>query len=291
MSRKSLLPPPPPPADYSLVDDIPTFQQLNRDLCQLNSHLIGLQRLHDNFTQFNESIGSLLYGLNINAWCTEFVEAPSSENFANKFKVDQLNVKIAHLKEKINRLEGKEPVSSSSSSSAPVRQKYSTSGGLLSQKQQQHLHQNQYRNQIDNDVSDTSNLALLSEDSFILNPQNTASDPATATAATNFATRTSTHDNSNHNNNERRSTRRSNSPGVQFKRPASILSSMSSTTSSSSSSSSSLPINSKNLNKHKRQSRIPQLTNNNSNPGYRTNRATLLRQKYQRSKLQQNDKR
>ncbi|GMM34836.1 hypothetical protein DASC09_021610 [Saccharomycopsis crataegensis] len=133
MNRKSLGPA--PPANYSLIQDIATFQSLNSDLQHLNSHLIGLQKLHDNFTQFNESVGALIYGLNLNAWCTEFSEAPNDENFANKYKVDQLNLKIRQVEEKIARLEGR------------------------------HHHQQQQSG-----TDDSTNLTILSEDSFVMDP-------------------------------------------------------------------------------------------------------------------------
>ena len=40
-----------------------------------------LQIMHESLSRFSESFASFLYGLNMNAFCVDFPEAPSLESF------------------------------------------------------------------------------------------------------------------------------------------------------------------------------------------------------------------
>lgn len=90
---------------YSLLEDTRSFSQLNTQLKELNSNLTKLQSLHNSFNQFNESVGLLIYGLNINAWCTEFPEAPNEEVFSQKSLIEEIVAKTRALELKIAKLQ------------------------------------------------------------------------------------------------------------------------------------------------------------------------------------------
>lgn len=40
-----------------------------------------LQLMHESLSRFSESFASFLYGLNMNAFCVDFVEGPVKESF------------------------------------------------------------------------------------------------------------------------------------------------------------------------------------------------------------------
>ena len=60
--------------DSSLVE-------LNDGLADLDQNLQHLQLMHESITSFNESFSAFLYGIEMNAWCVEFPEAPTTESF------------------------------------------------------------------------------------------------------------------------------------------------------------------------------------------------------------------
>jgi DASH complex subunit DAM1 len=43
--------------------------------------MLHLQLMHESLARFTESFGAFLYGLNMNAFCVDFVEAPVQESF------------------------------------------------------------------------------------------------------------------------------------------------------------------------------------------------------------------
>lgn len=55
--------------------------ELNDALGDLDQNLQHLQLMHESITSFNESFSAFLYGIEMNAWCVEFPEAPTSESF------------------------------------------------------------------------------------------------------------------------------------------------------------------------------------------------------------------
>lgn len=50
--------------------------------------MLHLQLMHESLARFTESFGAFLYGMNMNAFCVDFVEAPVTESFA---RADRLN--------------------------------------------------------------------------------------------------------------------------------------------------------------------------------------------------------
>jgi DASH complex subunit DAM1 len=50
--------------------------------------MLHLQLMHESLARFTESFGAFLYGMNMNAFCVDFVEAPVTESYA---RADKLN--------------------------------------------------------------------------------------------------------------------------------------------------------------------------------------------------------
>lgn len=59
----------------------PAFAELSDALTDLNANFEQLQEMHDSLARFSESFASFLYGLNINAFCNEFPQAPTLQSF------------------------------------------------------------------------------------------------------------------------------------------------------------------------------------------------------------------
>jgi len=50
-------------------------------MAQLNDNFFALQQMHESIAKFNENFASLLYGMNMNAFCVDFSESPMLESF------------------------------------------------------------------------------------------------------------------------------------------------------------------------------------------------------------------
>ncbi|KAL7276285.1 DASH complex subunit dam1 [Rhizina undulata] len=59
----------------------PAFAELSDAMATLEVNFGDLQIMHDSLSRFNESFASFLYGLNMNAFCMDFPEAPIKESF------------------------------------------------------------------------------------------------------------------------------------------------------------------------------------------------------------------
>ncbi|KAI5793870.1 DASH complex subunit Dam1-domain-containing protein [Peziza echinospora] len=59
----------------------PAFAELSDALTNLDDNFIEMQAMHDSLSRFTESFSSFLYGLNMNAFCVDFPEAPVAESF------------------------------------------------------------------------------------------------------------------------------------------------------------------------------------------------------------------
>ncbi|KAJ4300782.1 DASH complex subunit dam1 [Kalmusia sp. IMI 367209] len=57
------------------------FAELSDAMADLESNFAQLQLMHESLSRFSESFASFLYGLNMNAFCVDFSEAPVSESF------------------------------------------------------------------------------------------------------------------------------------------------------------------------------------------------------------------
>ncbi|KAL4977461.1 DASH complex subunit Dam1-domain-containing protein [Aspergillus desertorum] len=59
----------------------PQFADLADRMAELEANFDKLQLMHESLTRFSESFASFLYGLNMNAFCVDFPEAPITESF------------------------------------------------------------------------------------------------------------------------------------------------------------------------------------------------------------------
>ncbi|CAI7607673.1 unnamed protein product [Penicillium pancosmium] len=59
----------------------PQFAELADSMADLEANFMHLQLMHESLTRFSESFASFLYGLNMNAFCVDFPEAPISDSF------------------------------------------------------------------------------------------------------------------------------------------------------------------------------------------------------------------
>ncbi|KAH8701689.1 DASH complex subunit Dam1-domain-containing protein [Talaromyces proteolyticus] len=59
----------------------PQYAELADSMADLEANFMHLQLMHESLARFSESFASFLYGLNMNAFCVDFPEAPVSESF------------------------------------------------------------------------------------------------------------------------------------------------------------------------------------------------------------------
>ncbi|KAF2685517.1 hypothetical protein K458DRAFT_476916 [Lentithecium fluviatile CBS 122367] len=57
------------------------FAELSDAMADLESNFVALQTMHESLSRFSESFAGFLYGLNMNAFCVDFSEAPIPESF------------------------------------------------------------------------------------------------------------------------------------------------------------------------------------------------------------------
>ncbi|KAI4213506.1 MAG: hypothetical protein LQ351_004007 [Letrouitia transgressa] len=57
------------------------FAELSDSMADLEANMMHLQLMHESLSRFNENFASFLYGLNMNAFCVDFPEAPIPESF------------------------------------------------------------------------------------------------------------------------------------------------------------------------------------------------------------------
>jgi len=70
------------PNDAFPLDSLESaFAELSDALTDLNANFEQLQEMHSSLARFSESFASFLYGLNMNAFCNEFPQAPTVQSF------------------------------------------------------------------------------------------------------------------------------------------------------------------------------------------------------------------
>jgi len=68
-------------APFPLNTFEPAFAELSDAMADLEANMMHFQLMHESLARFSESFASFLYGLNMNAFCVDFPEAPVSESF------------------------------------------------------------------------------------------------------------------------------------------------------------------------------------------------------------------
>lgn len=59
----------------------PEFAELSDSMADLEANFMHLQLMHESLARFSENFASFLYGLNMNAFCVDFPEAPIPDSF------------------------------------------------------------------------------------------------------------------------------------------------------------------------------------------------------------------
>ncbi|EKD14198.1 dash complex subunit [Drepanopeziza brunnea f. sp. 'multigermtubi' MB_m1] len=76
----------------------PSFAELSDSMADLELNFMNLQVLNDSLSRFSENFASFLYGLNMNAFTTDFPEAPISDSFRRaREQEDQLGRPLPYL--------------------------------------------------------------------------------------------------------------------------------------------------------------------------------------------------
>ncbi|KAF6005593.1 hypothetical protein HII13_005424 [Brettanomyces bruxellensis] len=102
--------------EYESEDSTKNIQDLSPEMDQLADRLVSignnmeqLRCASNSLSDFNESLGSLLMGLNVNAWCVHFENAPNSNTWKQwkelqnvNREIDKYEAKIKNLKQEIS---------------------------------------------------------------------------------------------------------------------------------------------------------------------------------------------
>ncbi|KUI72278.1 DASH complex subunit DAM1 [Cytospora mali] len=59
----------------------PAFAELSDAMADLEANMMHFQLMHESLARFSESFASFMYGLNMNAFCVDYPEAPIAESF------------------------------------------------------------------------------------------------------------------------------------------------------------------------------------------------------------------
>jgi DASH complex subunit DAM1 len=54
-------------------------------MADLEANFMHLQLMHESLSRFSESFAGFLYGMNMNAFCVDFLEAPVQESFRRAY--------------------------------------------------------------------------------------------------------------------------------------------------------------------------------------------------------------
>ncbi|KAI9670101.1 MAG: DASH complex subunit dam1 [Trizodia sp. TS-e1964] len=68
-------------AEFPLDSLESSFSELADSMADLEANFMHIQIMHESLVRFNENFASFLYGLNMNAFCVDFPEAPLPESF------------------------------------------------------------------------------------------------------------------------------------------------------------------------------------------------------------------
>ncbi|OJD38075.1 dash complex subunit dam1 [Diplodia corticola] len=75
----------------------PAFAELSDGMADLEANFMHLQLMHESLARFSESFAAFLYGLNMNAFCVDFPEAPLPESFHRQRLQEQAREAAARM--------------------------------------------------------------------------------------------------------------------------------------------------------------------------------------------------
>ncbi|KAK3376623.1 DASH complex subunit Dam1 [Lasiosphaeria ovina] len=76
-------------APFPLNTFEPAFAELSDAMADLEANMMHFQLMHESLARFSESFASFLYGLNMNAFCVDFPEAPLLESFRRMKQLEE----------------------------------------------------------------------------------------------------------------------------------------------------------------------------------------------------------
>ncbi|KAL8404586.1 hypothetical protein RB594_009443 [Gaeumannomyces avenae] len=76
-------------ASFPLGAFEPAFAELADAMADLEANMMHFQIMHESLSRFSESFASFLYGVNMNAFCVEFPEAPAPESFKRAKQMEE----------------------------------------------------------------------------------------------------------------------------------------------------------------------------------------------------------
>ncbi|KAI6578041.1 hypothetical protein MCOR04_006519 [Pyricularia oryzae] len=76
-------------ASFPLNAFEPAFAELADAMADLEANMMHFQIMHESLSRFTESFASFLYGVNMNAFCVEFPEAPVPESFTRARQMEE----------------------------------------------------------------------------------------------------------------------------------------------------------------------------------------------------------
>ncbi|KAG4423383.1 hypothetical protein IFR04_003487 [Cadophora malorum] len=76
-------------SDLPLEAFEPSFAELNDSLADLDANFMHLALLQESLSRFNNNFSSFLYGLNMNAFCVDFPEAPILDSFRRARELEE----------------------------------------------------------------------------------------------------------------------------------------------------------------------------------------------------------
>lgn len=68
----------------------PAFAELSDGMAILEANMGDMQVMHESLSRFSESFAGFLYGLNMNAFCVDFPEAPVKESFQRAAELEEM---------------------------------------------------------------------------------------------------------------------------------------------------------------------------------------------------------
>ncbi|KAL9121069.1 MAG: hypothetical protein Q9187_002374 [Circinaria calcarea] len=76
-------------SDFPLDALEPAFAEFSDSMADLEANFMHLQLMHESLSRFSENFASFLYGLNMNAFCVDFPEAPILDSFKRARQHDE----------------------------------------------------------------------------------------------------------------------------------------------------------------------------------------------------------
>jgi len=69
----------------------PAFAELADGMADLEANFMHLQLMHESISRFSENFAAFLYGLNMNAFCVDFPEAPIADSFRRAKMLEEMD--------------------------------------------------------------------------------------------------------------------------------------------------------------------------------------------------------